>query len=106
MLARTVPKAFVYIISNSSRTLYCGITTDLRQRFKQHQSGTYENGFTARYRFDRLVWYECVADLKTAAKREKEIKGWRREKKVALIEAMNPTWADLSARLDPLHLFA
>lgn len=98
--------AFVYLISNKSHTLYCGITTDLGARFEEHKNGTYENGFTARYHFDRLVWFECAADLKAAAKREKEIKKWPRAKKIALIQATNPNWLDLSPRLDPLHFFA
>ncbi|HYO76867.1 MAG TPA: GIY-YIG nuclease family protein [Thermoanaerobaculia bacterium] len=98
------PRAFVYIVSNKSHSLYVGITTDLRARFDEHRSGAYPNGFTARYHFDRLVFYEPAATLAAAAKREKEIKGWRREKKVALIQSMNPNWHDLSSRLDPLGL--
>ncbi|HEX8408813.1 MAG TPA: GIY-YIG nuclease family protein [Thermoanaerobaculia bacterium] len=98
--------AFVYLISNKSHTLYCGITTDLRVRFEQHKTGTYENGFTARYHFDRLVWFECVPDLAAAAKREKQIKRWPRAKRVALIQEKNPNWLDLSPRLDPLYTFA
>ena len=96
--------AFVYIISNVSHTLYCGITTDLRQRFEEHKSGLYPNGFTARYRFDRLVYYETAASLAAAAKREKVIKKWPRSKRVALIQSINPNWLDLSPRLDPLRL--
>ena len=99
-----MPEAFVYIVSNVSHTLYCGITTDLRQRFEQHKTGTYPNGFTARYRFNRLVYYEIAQSMDAAAKREKEIKKWRRSKKVALIQSMNPNWLDLSPRLDPLRL--
>jgi putative endonuclease len=97
---------FVYLISNKSHTLYCGMTTDLRERFKEHKSGTYANGFTARYHFDRLVWFECLPDKHAAAKREQQIKKWPRKRKVALIQAMNLNWKDLSTRLDPLHLFA
>ena len=94
--------AFVYIVSNVSHTLYCGITTDLAERFAQHKSGTYPNGFTARYHFDRLVYYEAAASMNAAAQREQEIKKWRRSKRVALIQSMNPNWLDLSSRLDPL----
>jgi putative endonuclease len=100
------PKAFIYIISNKSRTLYCGITTDLRRRFEEHTTGAYVNSFTARYRWTRLVWYEAADSLAHAAKREKEIKGWSRMKKLALIQAMNPNMIDLSPRLDPLAPFA
>jgi putative endonuclease len=99
-----VPCAFVYLISNASHTLYCGMATDLRKRFKQHLTGTYRNGFTARYHFDRLVWFDCLPDLKAAANREQQIKKWPRRRKVALIQATNPNWRDLSPRLDPLRL--
>ena len=98
--------AFVYLTSNQSHTLYCGITTDLHARFDEHRRGTYENGFTARYHFDRLVWFECLPDLSAAAKREKQIKKWPRRRKVALIQAANPNWLDLSPWLDPLSFFA
>jgi len=79
------------------------MTTDLHARFEQHKAGTYENAFTARYHFDRLVYYEVLADQFAAARREKQIKAWRREKKVALIQSVNPSWSDLSSRLDPLR---
>jgi putative endonuclease len=96
--------AFVYIISNKSHTLYVGIATDLARRFREHLTGAYENGFTARYHFDRLVYYEPADSLAEAAKRERQIKGWSRAKKVALIQAMNPDWLDLSGRLNGLAL--
>jgi putative endonuclease len=96
--------AYICIVSNKSHSLYCGITTDLRARFEEHRSGAYPNGFTARYHFDRLVWYELADNLATAAKREQQIKKWPRKRKVGLIQAMNPNWNDLSARLDPLRL--
>ncbi len=96
--------AFVYLISNKSHTLYCGITTDLRTRFEEHKTGAYANGFTARYHFDRLVRFEAWPDLRGAAKRESQIKKWPRARKVALIQAVNPNWLDLSPRLDPLRI--
>lgn len=96
--------AWVYIISNKSHTLYIGITTDLAKRFRQHRDGTYENGFTARYRFDRLVYYEPHPTLAEAAERERQLKSWRRAKKVALIQSVNPDWEDLSRRLDWMAL--
>jgi putative endonuclease len=97
------PHAAVYIVSNKSHTLYVGMTADLRARIEEHKTGAYPNGFTARYHFDRLVWFELVNDPAAAAQREKQTKGWRREKKVALIQSMNPNWMDLSTRLDPLR---
>ncbi|HYR30083.1 MAG TPA: GIY-YIG nuclease family protein [Thermoanaerobaculia bacterium] len=98
-------QAFLYIISNVSHTLNCGITVDLRARFEQHKTGMYPNGFTARYHFDRLVYYEVLPSMEVAVRREKEIKKWRRSKKVALMQSMNPNWLDLSPRLDVLRLF-
>ena len=96
--------AYVYIVSNKSHSLYCGICTDLLKRFNEHKTGAYPNGFTARYHFDRLVWFEVVDSIAAAAKREQQIKKWPRKKRVALIQAMNQNWNDLSPRLDPLRL--
>ncbi len=79
----------------ATRYLYIGVTGDLRKRVFQHKWKEHD-GFTARYNCDRLVWFERHQDVRRAIAREKELKGWRREKKVALIEALNPTWADLS----------
>src|SRR6059058_5128309 len=90
----------VYIVSNRAHTLYTGMTDDLPRRVEQHKNHTYENAFTARYTFDRLVYYEPVTDQKAAARREKRIKNWPRAKRVALIQAENPNWNDLSARFD------
>jgi putative endonuclease len=87
---------YVYLVSNNTRTLYCGMTSDLLGRVRQHKLRTYPNAFTARYQYDRLVWFETVDGQAAAAKRERQIKSWRREKKKALIEAMNPNWGDLS----------
>jgi putative endonuclease len=83
-------------MASRSRTLYCGVTSDLETRVEQHQNGTF-GGFTTKYRCTRLVWFERFALIDNAIAREKEIKGWRREKKVALIERENRTWEDLSA---------
>ena len=89
-------KAFyVYMMTNRSRVvLYTGITNSLMRRVSQHQNGQIE-GFTKTYKVNLLVCYES----RDAIAREKEIKGWRREKKNALVERMNPTWADLSPTL-------
>ena len=89
-------KHYVYIVSNANRTVYVGMTNDLVRRVEQHKKGTFENAFTKRYNFDRLVHFEELGTLSSAAKREKQIKGWTYAKKVALIESMNPEWKDLS----------
>jgi putative endonuclease len=78
--------------------LYTGITNSLVRRVWQHHHRSVE-GFTKRYRLDRLVYYEIFNDPRDAIAREKEIKGWRRAKKNALVETKNPKWADLSAIL-------
>jgi putative endonuclease len=86
----------VYIVSNRAHTLYCGMTNDLPARVRAHKDHLYPNSFTARYTFDRLVYYEATADQRAAAARERQIKAWRRSKKVELIQKMNPNWVDLS----------
>jgi len=86
---------FVYFMSNKSRRLYVGITSKLYKRVFQHKNKVLP-GFTARYNFDMLVYYEEFSQVASALTREKEIKGWRREKKLKLILAENPDWADLS----------
>jgi putative endonuclease len=85
-----------YMVADRSRVLYVGFTSNLYQRVMQHRSGHFE-GFTSRYHCDRLVWYERYGEAIPAIAREKQIKRWRREKKVFLIELENPTWEDLSA---------
>lgn len=94
--------AYVYIMSNKSHTLYVGQTTDLARRVRQHRDKTYPNGFTARYHFDRLVFFEVTDDVAAAVARERQLKGWRRSRKVELIQRGNPNWLDLTPRLDPL----
>ena len=93
-------KAFyLYMMTNQSRVvLSTGITNSLKGRVWQHQSGEIE-GFTKSYKVTRLVYYECFDDPRDAIAREKEIKGWRREKKNILVETKNPKWADLSPML-------
>ena len=87
---------FVYIMSNKSRRLYVGITSKLFGRVFEHKNKIIP-GFTSRYKFDMLVYYGEYSNVMSAIAREKEIKGWRREKKLRLILADNPDWADLSA---------
>jgi putative endonuclease len=83
-------------MSNKSRRLYTGITSRLGYRIFEHKNKVLP-GFTARYMFDMLVYFDEFAWVTDAIAREKEIKGWRREKKLQLILAENPDWADLSA---------
>jgi putative endonuclease len=86
---------FTYIMASRSRTLYIGITRDLEKRVFEHKWKE-RDGFTARYNCDRLVWFERFQYVQSAIAREKELKGWLRARKIALIEATNPGWADLS----------
>ncbi len=87
---------YVYILSSKGRVLYVGMTGFLAARVLQHKAGE-TDGFTRRYHVDRLVYCEVFRYVNNAITRETEIKGWRREKKVALIEADNPLWNDLAA---------
>ena len=89
------PLYSTYIIASRSRTLYIGVTGDLRKRAFQHKWKEYE-GFSAKYNCDRLVWFEHHQDVAKAISRETQLKKWKRAKKIALIERMNPTWLDLS----------
>ncbi|MBO5363719.1 MAG: GIY-YIG nuclease family protein [Clostridia bacterium] len=86
---------FVYIVSNKLNTvLYIGVTNDLQRRIYEHKHKLM-NGFTAKYNVSKLVYYEETSDVISAIKREKQLKGWRRDKKIALIESINPKWLDL-----------
>ena len=91
----TMKYYYVYIMTNKSRTLYTGVTNDLERRVGEHKSKTIP-GFTSKYNITKLVYYEDSIDITVAIAREKQIKGWLRVKKIALIEAMNPEWRDLS----------
>ncbi len=84
----------VYIMANRARTLYTGVTNDLERRVYEHKHMVKE-GFTRRYLVDRLVYYEVTDDVTSAIAREKQIKGWSRGKKLALMESVNPGWRDL-----------
>ena len=88
---------FVYIMTNGPKAavLYAGITGNLRRRVWQHKSKLLP-GFTRRYNLTRLVYYESFVYPDAAIAREKEMKGWRRSKKIKLIESMNPRWDDLA----------
>ena len=86
----------VYIMTNSSRTLYVGVTGDLHRRVYEHKRKLVP-GFIGRYNITELVYFEATSDARAAIAREKQLKGWLRAKKIALIESANPRWADLSA---------
>jgi putative endonuclease len=90
-----VKTSYVYIMASRSRTLYTGVTNDLERRVAEHKRHL-TPGFTSRYRFERLVYFETWRRIRDAIHREKQIKAWRRSKKIALIESMNVTWSDLS----------
>jgi len=94
--------AYLYIMSNQSHTLYVGSTTRLHERVREHKEKRFRKAFTARYHFTRLVYFEISPDAAAAEAREMEIKGWTRARKVALIQAMNPNWLDLTSRLNDL----
>jgi putative endonuclease len=86
---------YVYILASQRRVLYIGMTSALEQRIYQHKTHVF-GGFTAKYNVTLLVYFERHASVLTAIRREKELKGWRREEKIHLIESENPTWRDLS----------
>ena len=82
-------------MASRSRVLYTGVTNDLARRVDEHKQG-FVAGFTRKYRVTRLVYFEEFADIRDAIAREKEIKGWKRSRKLKLVETRNPTWADLA----------
>jgi putative endonuclease len=86
---------FAYIVASRSLTLYIGMTGNLYKRVFEHKRKLHE-GFSATYNCNRLVWFERYDDPNNAIAREKQLKGWSRAKKIALITKSNPTWIDLS----------
>jgi putative endonuclease len=92
----------IYILASRSRNLYTGVTNNLERRMVEHRQGLVP-GFTTRYKVFRLVHFEPFGDIRDAIAREKEIKAWRREKKLRLIQSHNPTWADLAEHLPSKH---
>ena len=84
-----------YIVASRSHNFYIGMTSDLELRVWQHKEGVFE-GHSKTYRCNRLVWYEQYGQVQRAIAREKQLKGWTRVKKIALIEKENPAWVDLS----------
>jgi len=82
-------------MASRSHTLYVGVSGNLHKRVFEHKWKEHD-GFTERYNCDRLVWFESYQEVAKAIAREKQLKGWRRAKKIALIEKSNPAWVDLS----------
>lgn len=91
-----MPTFYVYILTNNSRTLYIGMTNDLERRMFEHKT-RHADGFTSKYNITRLVHYEETDDPIAAIEREKQLKGWLRQRKIDLVQDENPGWADLAA---------
>lgn len=89
---------YVYIVTNwSNKVIYTGVTNNLERRIYEHKNKLVP-GFTQKYNVNKLVYFEHTSDVKAAIAREKQIKGWTRQKKVDLIESMNPEWVDLTEK--------
>ncbi len=87
---------YVYILTNwTNKVLYAGVTNDLERRLYEHKNKLVK-GFTEKYNVNKLVYFDSTTDIKAAIAREKQIKGWTRQKKKDLIESINPQWNDLS----------
>ena len=84
--------------NKANRVLYTGVSSDLVGRAYQHKEGT-GSAFTSKYRVNKLVYYEVADEIQAAIAREKQIKSWKREKKIELINRFNPEWRDLSGEL-------
>jgi putative endonuclease len=95
---------FVYIMTNPSRTLYTGMTNNLRRRVKEHKLKLVL-GFTAKYNITLLVYFESFQYVGNAIEREKQIKAWTGAKRIALVESTNPKWNDLSREWDQPQTF-
>ena len=88
---------WTYIVASPSGTLYIGMTNNIERRMREHQSGVFE-GFAAEYGCVRLAYFEGFDDVRKAIDREKQLKGWRRSKKIALIQSLNPRCEDLAEK--------
>ena len=89
---------YVYILAtNDNGTIYIGVTNNLPRRIYEHRNHLDKTSFTSRYHITKLVYYECTGDIHGAIEREKQIKGWNRQRKNKLIESINPNWNDLYA---------
>ena len=92
---KTVHEYYIYIMTSESGVLYTGVTNDLPRRMLEHKNKV-PKGFTSKYKISQLVYYENTTDITMAIAREKQIKGWKRFRKVQLVNSINPTWRDLS----------
>ena len=89
-------KYYVYVLTNKTHTvLYTGVTSDLIRRIYEHKQHMDQNSFTAKYNVTKLIYFEETSDVKAAIEREKQIKSWKREKKLELVVKFNPRWIDL-----------
>jgi putative endonuclease len=86
----------VYILANAQRMLYIGVTRDLVRRIVQHRTRAFPRSYTAQHGIDRLVYVEAFSELRAARERERQMKGWKRIKKVDLVISANPAWRDLA----------
>ena len=87
---------YVYILAtNDNRVIYTGVTNNLLKRIYEHRNSLDPKSFTTRYHVNKLVYFECTSDITVAIEREKQIKGWNRNRKNKLIESKNPTWIEL-----------
>ena len=89
---------FVYLLSSLSVTLYVGVTDNLWKRVQEHKEGVFD-GFTRKYKINRLMYFETYNIATIASDREQQLKKWRREKKIALFATSNPQWRDLSPEI-------
>jgi putative endonuclease len=91
----SIRRYYVYLLSNTNNTvLYIGVTNDLVRRTFEHRTKKCK-GFTQKYNVDKLIYYESFDLIESAIKREKQLKGWSREKKIQLVDSKNPKWLDL-----------
>ena len=89
---------YIYILSSGTKHLYVGMTSDLAKRVQQHRAGS-ARAHTSKYAITSLVYYEETRSAESATNRERQLKGWRRAKKLGLVDGFNPEWRDLSAEL-------
>lgn len=95
MKSRGCKYYYVYIVASINKVIYIGFTDSLFKRIKQHKEGKFENAFSKKYKTNKLVYWEHYYSCNEAFQRERQIKKWRREKKIELIEKNNQEWLDL-----------